>query len=228
MTGIFSWSISPGMVNPCLIHRQHLGTQVAVHVHDDKSQVWFTLYAYNSLDLLSCLPQDFTDTALGNDDLSTVESPDLGPECEWEKFKPLGLVKKWLPSCEKHTCGKILLHAKTQIDGLRERMGVRITCFKVGVTSDPPKRFESYLESGYTCMHVIAESSSIDMIHMLEAALIGQYAQHIGCKNKPNSGGEGALNRHVVLPGPFYAYVVAGRADQPRWVGWSLWLGVQL
>ena len=143
----------------------------------------------------------------------------MNVEPDWEHFRSAGLVKKCLPACEKNTCGKILFHTKNQIDGLRERMGLRLTCFKVGVTADPPKRYESYLEHGYTCMHVIAESSSIDLIHMLEAALIGEYAKHVGCKNKPNSGGEGALNRHVIPSGPFYLYVVAGRADQSRWVG---------
>lgn len=99
-------------------------------------------------------------------------------------------------------------------------MGIRICIFKIGVTSNPKRRFEWFLERGYSCMWVLAESDSQDLIHMLEAALISEFGKHIGCRNKPDSGGEGALNRTTVAScPPFYTYVVGGRADQSRWVG---------
>ena len=69
-------------------------------------------------------------------------------------------------------------------------------------------------------MWLLATSTSIDLIHMLEAALICQYCLHVGCRNKKGSGGEGYLNREDVPPGPYYAYIVGARADQHRWVGW--------
>ena len=147
-------------------------------------------------------------------------STDNSDRSEWKKLQLLGLVdkcsffKKGTP-----TCGKILAHAKDQITSIRERHGVKLCIFKIGVTSDPPTRFEWYAERGYTCMWVLHESSSADLIHMLEAALILHFGQHVGCRNKPNSGGEGALGRKTVasLP-PFYVYVAAGRADQGRWL----------
>ena len=67
-------------------------------------------------------------------------------------------------------------------------------------------------------MWVIAKSSSVDTIHMLEAACISHFAVHIGCRNQPESGGEGALNRAHPKP-PFFLYVTGARADQPRRIG---------
>ena len=54
---------------------------------------------------------------------------------------------------------------------------------------------------------------------MLEAALISEFHHVRGCKNAPNTGGEGALNRKDSGGPPFYVYVVGGRADQAKWVG---------
>jgi hypothetical protein len=71
----------------------------------------------------------------------------------------------------------------------------------------------------YNCMWVIAVSNSIDRINMLEAAVISEFQQHVGCKNEPDTGGEGALNRKNRAKPPYYLYVTAGKADQARWVG---------
>ena len=124
------------------------------------------------------------------------------------------------PSVTKSTCGKLLAHCIDKIDSFRSRMGIRVCCFKIGVTHDPVVRYKSYRETGYTEMWLLAESNSVDLIHMLEAALICQYCLHVGCKNKKGTGGEGYLNRKDAPPGPFFTYVVGGRADQGRWVGW--------
>lgn len=146
-----------------------------------------------------------------------------GLSSDWEQLRSSELVKKCLVTRSRPSCGKILAHAKNQITSMRETMGIRICIFKIGVTSNPKRRFEWYLERGYSCMWVLAESDSQDLIHMLEAALISEFGKHIGCRNKPDSGGEGALNRTTVAScPPFYTYVVGGRADQSRWVGWSL------
>lgn len=92
--------------------------------------------------------------------------------------------------------------------------------FKIGITANPLLRYASYIDLGYTSMWLIHSSPSLGLTNMLEAALICEFATMVGCKNKPNSGGEGGLNRssRAMLP-PFYVYCVAGRADQPRWVG---------
>lgn len=75
------------------------------------------------------------------------------------------------------------------------------------------------MDLGFHAMWVIAVSPSIDLIHMLEAALVMEFHKHVGCRNKEGAGGEGALNRSERAPGPYYVYVTGGRADQRRRVG---------
>ena len=138
---------------------------------------------------------------------------------DWNAARSCGISSKLLkPASKGHTTGRILAHAISQVKALRQTLSVSLTVFKVGVTSNPPARFVSYAERGYSCMRVIVQSTSVDLIHMLEAALVEIFCGEVGCKNKPGSGGEGALNRHTAKP-PYYAYVVAGRADRGRWIG---------
>lgn len=101
----------------------------------------------------------------------------------------------------------------------REKLGVRLAIFKVGVTSDPCTRFISYEQLGFTSMWVIAKSDSVDLVHMAEAALVSHYHMHVGCRNQKGTGGDGALNRREPPPPPYYVYVTGGRADQMRRVG---------
>lgn len=104
--------------------------------------------------------------------------------------------------------------------GIRESIGIRLCCFKIGITSNPPLRFSFYVKKNFSCMWVIACSESLDTINMLEAALVALFYQHVGCKNEPETGGEGALSRNNNrAEPPYYVYVTAGRADQARWVG---------
>ena len=116
-------------------------------------------------------------------------------------------------------CGRILAHARNQITLFRESIGVRVCVFKIGMTSNPIQRYIPYLESGFTDMWVLTMSDSLDLINMLEAACISHFSLHIGCRNKNESGGEGAQNRVSPPMPPFYLYVTGGRADQPRRVG---------
>ena len=104
------------------------------------------------------------------------------------------------------------------IDAFREHRGISLTVFKIGVTSNPVPRFVLYRTKHFTDMWVIHSSMDVKETHMLEAALILFYQDSVGCQNKPNSGGEGALNRKTAV-GPFYTYVVGGRADQNKRVG---------
>ena len=97
-------------------------------------------------------------------------------------------------------------------------MGIRLCVFKLGVTASPLTRFHMYKEQNYSSMWVLAESSSVDLVHMLEAALISEYHKHVGCKNAEGSGGDGALNRKPPAPPPYFMYIAGGRADQARWV----------
>ncbi|CAL1165836.1 unnamed protein product, partial [Cladocopium goreaui] len=84
------------------------------------------------------------------------------------------------------------------------------------MTSNPIQRYIPYLESGFTDMWVLTMSDSLDLINMLEAACISHFSLHVGCRNKNESGGEGAQNRVSPPMPPFYLYVTGGRADQPR------------
>ena len=69
-------------------------------------------------------------------------------------------------------------------------------------------------------MWLIAKSDSVDLVHLLEAALISEFAKHVGCRNQEGSGGgDGALLRKPPPNLPFYVYIAGGRADQNRRVG---------
>ena len=137
----------------------------------------------------------------------------------WDLVRTLGIVCRFQKGNSQHiTAGKLLAHCNNQITAFRESVGLRICIFKIGVTCNPLDRFRAYLELGYQSMWVLTSSHSVDQIHMLEAACISTFSQHVGCKNAAQSGGEGALNRSGVAP-PFFLYVCGGRADQGRWVG---------
>lgn len=139
----------------------------------------------------------------------------------WDCVKSFGLKNRCLSDSHvsKITCGKLLLHCKNCVTSFREKMGIRLTVFKVGVTCNPIQRYPSYMAMGFHEMHVIAASHSIDLIHMIEAALVMEFHKHVGCRNKEGTGGEGALNKPNRPPGPYFVYVTGGRADQPRNVG---------
>lgn len=113
---------------------------------------------------------------------------------------------------QKPTCGKLLAHCKDRVTVFRSKTGIRLCVFKVGVTADPTSRFKLYEEKGFTSMWLIAKSDSVDLVHMLEAALIGEFSQHVGCRNASGTGGEGALNRNPPVDPPYYVYVTGGRA----------------
>lgn len=114
------------------------------------------------------------------------------------------------------TCGKILQHAQDQITNFREQIGIRVCVFKIGVTSNPRQRYASYVGKGYTRMHLISVSQSADLTQMLEAALVSQFSAHVGCRTAAGTGGEGALNRPIPPPPPYFVYIVGARADQRR------------
>lgn len=142
---------------------------------------------------------------------------------DWSLTRSHGLFNrcpKEPGSCQQ-TCGRILSRCKDRVTNFREDIGIRLCVFKLGVTSNPIQRYIHYKKIGFTCMWIIAVSHSIDLIHMLEAALVSEYCKHVGCRNKEGSGGEGALNKKDKAPPPYFMYVTGGRADQNRRVGWK-------
>lgn len=133
----------------------------------------------------------------------------------WDKLKLCSLHDRTLRSqAASTTCGRILLHSQRQIDAFRERIGISVTVFKIGVTSSPMERYMDYLCKHFTEMWIIYRGSDLGLVHMLEAALIAQYHTVSGCRNASHSGGEGALNRKVPLDPPYFVYVAGGRADR--------------
>ena len=117
------------------------------------------------------------------------------------------------------TCGKILAHCKDQIRLFRKFLGGSLCIFKIGVTTDPGERFEDYLRKSFTNMWVIHTSDDLNLIHMLEAALVSEFHMLRGCRNAPDTGGEGGLNRKNHNGPPYFTYVTGGRADQLKRVG---------
>ena len=84
---------------------------------------------------------------------------------DWMCVKPFGLVYRCLRHQleKKLCCGKVLEHAKSMVTHFREEIGIRLCCFKIGVTSNPLLRFASYIERGYAQMWVISVSPSIEL-----------------------------------------------------------------
>jgi hypothetical protein len=68
-------------------------------------------------------------------------------------------------------------------------------------------------------MWIVFVGQEVREAHMVEAALISHYQSEAGCRNQPNSGGEGGLLRGNAGGPPYFVYVTGGRADQPKWVG---------
>lgn len=140
---------------------------------------------------------------------------------DWKLVRSCGLLNCALGGCnaDKVSAGKLLGHALDKANAFRRKLGLELCCFKVGVTANPPTRFAAYVERGFTVMWLLATSASVDLVHMLEAALVLQLHEQSGCKNKAGTGGEGALNRSCIAPPPYFVYITGGRADQSRWVG---------
>jgi len=74
--------------------------------------------------------------------------------------------------------------------------------FKIGITCTPFMRFRSYAREGYAQMHLLYASEEPGAVQMLEAALIDNFQQRVGCRNVAR-GGEGPVGR-----APYFAYLV--------------------
>ena len=157
------------------------------------------------------------DALVGNADRDLLD-----PErYDWKTLNNLGIYNHCMIKTKvSPASGRILSHCMEKVVSFREKTGgIRLCIFKIGVTADLASRFQLYKDQGYTAMWVLDIASTVEHVHMLEAALIYEYHKHVGCKNRKGSGGDGALNRRPPTPPPYFTYVVGGRADQNRWVG---------
>ena len=63
---------------------------------------------------------------------------------DWGNAQSIGVYNHCLPRTASPTCGKLLAHCKSKVDAFREKMGVRVTIFKIGCTACPVTRFDMY------------------------------------------------------------------------------------
>ena len=140
---------------------------------------------------------------------------------DWNKVKDLGILNLCSQATvpPSMTCGRILSLTTQRVTSFRQKLGLQLCVFKVGVTSNPLYRFAKYRDLAFTNMWLVWVSDSVDLVHMLEASLIQQFYQETGCRNKGGTGGEGSLNKADPPSPPYFVYVTGGRADQLRRVG---------
>ncbi len=136
----------------------------------------------------------------------------------WELLHRCNLINR-TPRTTIKTAGKILLHARRQIMAFRETIGISICVFKIGVTGALPQRFLDYVAINFDTMWAVFCSDDVSLVHMLEAALICEFSQLPGCRNSPNTGGEGALNRTNHSGPPYFVYITGAKADQSKRIG---------
>ena len=68
---------------------------------------------------------------------------------DWNRVKGLGLLKRCVPTDSHRTCGKLLSFCIDQVTSFREKIGIKLCVFKIGVTSNPVVRYKSYVEKNY-------------------------------------------------------------------------------
>ena len=89
------------------------------------------------------------------DELTNTTSPSR--TIPWEAFQRCYIFNRTLRNMSLLTpCGRILAHAKQQVVSFRERLGVNVCVFKIGVTTTPAARFQSYCcEMNFSIMWIV-------------------------------------------------------------------------
>ena len=93
--------------------------------------------------------------------------------------------------------------------------------FKIGLTSNPLQRRESYYEQNFQAFVIIHEVCRVEllaMLEMLEAALIAEFHDNGRCCRNKQLGGESmrAKDFSPRFPPPYFAYCVATSAAQRK------------
>ncbi|CAE7216894.1 unnamed protein product [Symbiodinium sp. CCMP2456] len=104
----------------------------------------------------------------------------------------VGLDQRLIP--ETALASKILWHCMKTVNCIREENGGRSLCvFKLGLTSNPLQRRQSYLEQNFmsfVVIHKVCRLELLAMLEMLEAALIAEFHDNQRCCRNHQLGGE--------------------------------------
>ena len=118
------------------------------------------------------------------------------------------------------TAGKILSHCIQVVREIQQENGGKaLSVIKIGLTSNPFVRRESYARQNFKSFVVIHQTSRADllgMLEMLEAAVIAEfYDNGRQCRNQLR-GGESMRDKNFVprFPPPYYVYCAATNAAQ--------------
>ena len=133
-------------------------------------------------------------------------------EKEHRHFLQHGICVGYLsfPRSLNANAGTVLQRCLSQVNKFRDRIGRKLSVFKLGLTASPVVRFSFYQEANYTHMTLLHVSPNLGLCQMLEAALIASNISETGCRNE-RFGGEGP----PTVQEPFhYVYVVGARADR--------------
>ena len=126
-----------------------------------------------------------------------------------------GITGSYLRQKTCPTAGTVLQHCKQRIHSFLRTIGAGLCVFKIGYTSNPLIRLQSYAIANFSAMELLHVTNTKGVAEMLEAALIDHFKAVTGCRNdKP--GGEGPGH---VQASHYYVYIVGARADQAKRIG---------
>ncbi|CAE7474191.1 unnamed protein product, partial [Symbiodinium microadriaticum] len=146
-----------------------------------------------------------TPTSLASASTQLPESPATSP-CLESSSLDTRLIS------ETAVASKILWHCVTVINAIRQEHGGESLCvFKIGLTSDPFQRRQSYLEQNFKSFVVVHKASQpelLGMMEMLEAALIAEFHDNERCCRNKQLGGESMRKKDFSprFPPPYFAY----------------------
>lgn len=107
-----------------------------------------------------------------------------------------------------------------QVECIRRKYGGEdLAVFKIGITQCLELRAQYYFKGNFSEMRCIHASQCLAQIEVLEASLIDHFKEKAPtpCRNN-SAGGEGMRLRNGKPrnPPPYYLYVVAANAAQPK------------
>ena len=101
-------------------------------------------------------------------------------------LRDLGIDMDVIP--HGRTATQVLQHACRSFEQLRSQLGANLFVFKIGITSDPLYRAESYFAENFSMFRVVWASNKAMAVEFLEAVLISKYGHLPGCRNTSRGG----------------------------------------